>query len=204
KFIPTYPFLKNLAAALLKEDIPVLRSLSIILANADYPFGDPPHLLNRPDVKYVRASKDPQWQAIWPALVEKYGESFKLTFEKAWKDPRGLIWGEAIYGKTYTRDEADLYCKSIGAHLPSREEWKTLASEMGEGSESGYVPQILPHLNDLRYLWTSHLNVNSLPYLFDSSIGGFTLGDEKKISSALCVMPLSNLKVTAESSLVNQ
>jgi len=54
---------------------------------------------------------------------------------EAWKDPSGMIWGDTVRdgseGKEMLHDEATKYCKTIGAQLPSREDFVRLRKYMG-------------------------------------------------------------------------
>ena len=94
---------------------------------------------------------------------------------EAYRDPSGLIWGSVVttpQGKIekMTQYDAEKYCKSIGAWLPTREEFEQLAEYLGQGTASaGYDPyltdgktEILPGLAN-RYFWSA--SVYSLSHI---------------------------------------
>ncbi len=118
---------------------------------------------------------------------------------EAYKDPSGLIWGDApkvkqdgSYGRvnfvvmSLKFEDADKYCKSIGARLPTREEYEALAKYLGRENEKsikGYAPalkdsltEFLPNLSRDQF-WTSTTKVATKPssdimkYVFWGNLG---------------------------------
>jgi len=72
---------------------------------------------------------------------------------EAWEDPSGMIWGniaenEDGSARFMNHKDATDYCNSIGAELPSREDFIRFREYMGAkpGSHEGYKPEILPNL----------------------------------------------------------
>lgn len=100
-------------------------------------------------------------------------------FGTAWKDESGVTWGDVAMGpdalpRSLNEEEAASYCRSIGATLPTREQFKMLSKYLGYGSASGYSPEILPHL-DGRYYWSSSvepldISMNNVFYSGNGSI----------------------------------
>ncbi len=93
---------------------------------------------------------------------------------EAWKDPSGMIWGDIVkkdgHPVLMNQYQANSYCKSIAAELPSKEEFVRLREYMGAhhgndenynrvGAEikPGYTPQVLPNLSEKNYFWTSSI-----------------------------------------------
>jgi hypothetical protein len=85
---------------------------------------------------------------------------------EAWRDEKDLVWGDIIKksdGTIFKMNHADAtnYCTSIGARLPTRDEFVRLRDLMGATSRagfsdarvSGYSPQILPNLDNLDKNW---------------------------------------------------
>jgi len=130
---------------------------------------------------------------------------------EAWMDPSGLIWGDAVLesnGKVLRRGhnfpKAKNYCTSIGARLPTLEEFYALRKYLGyscskhsskNGQEPdpgacGYLAQILPHL-DSRY-WTSSRDdfASNMVYTFwmDSGEINITYYDDPDFMSVRCVI----------------
>jgi hypothetical protein len=66
--------------------------------------------------------------------------------------------------------QATEYCQSIGAQLPSREDFTRLREYMGaqSGTYRGYTPQILPGLADNWY-WSSSVHPDYSYYAYDFS-----------------------------------
>lgn len=84
---------------------------------------------------------------------------------EAYRDPSGLIWGEVITPSMNQRD-AENACKNIGARLPTRDEFLSLWTYLGGGSEKGYSPyimanesstEVLPLLSSYRF-WSSSVD----------------------------------------------
>jgi hypothetical protein len=135
--------------------------------------------------------------------VTKNGSIFKRYDEKpslgeAWEDPNGLVWGDiASYSpntpKTFNFSGARRYCSSIGARLPSINEFDSLRKFMGYGVFPGYEPQILPNLDITWSTWSSTQKDYLTAFEFegmDGSIGTDYLDSDK---FARCVIE-PNLK----------
>ena len=87
--------------------------------DADYPWGDPPHAIGKPDVRYQRVTvrKGP--------TDRKHGSLLrKLGGPRGWSGE--MLLKRRMDGSSDDWEESDTYCKSIGAHLPSREEWRSM------------------------------------------------------------------------------
>lgn len=144
---------------------------SALLADHDYPFGDPE--VADPKLKYTRLTEDerqklatvPEHSTLlkrvlrWVRKKKPWVALLDQSFEKAWIDPRGLIWGGLIRredGSAHLMDfdSANAYCKKIGARVATKREWKALSKDMGYGSDAGYIPRYLPNLYG-RHFWSS-------------------------------------------------
>ena len=86
---------------------------------------------------------------------------------EAWKDPRGLIWGDIIFDDEYANLfnwlDAKKACEKKGARLPTLQEVIALRVDLGasrsaplDGMIDGYRAQVLPHMNE--GFWTSTLD----------------------------------------------
>lgn len=83
-----------------------------------------------------------------------------LLLGEAWRDPNGLIWGDTVTEsgrdiRPMNYPDANHYCASIGARLPTKDEFNKLREYMGWTSEGGYSPQVLPHFSDYYWFWSS-------------------------------------------------
>ena len=81
---------------------------------------------------------------------------------QSWCDPKGLCWGDVMRnsnGRAGLMDQynAEQFCSSKGAQLPTKEQYEELSKSFGQGSPSGYSAQVLPHLNK-RVYWTSSVD----------------------------------------------
>ncbi len=137
------------------------------------------------------------------------GEEFFLrdrsiaALGKAWRDESGMIWGDIVrnddaehsirymvqsseymasIGYPFPAGQlgAKEYCESIGAQLPSREDFARLRGYMGattaasEYEGTGYRPQVLPNLNATNYsFWSSSALPDPFSRLADA-FNGFT------------------------------
>ena len=94
---------------------------------------------------------------------------------EAWRDPDGLIWGDIVLKDDRTvhymnHQDATNYCTSIGARLPSKEEFTSLREDMGArpGTKEGYSAQVLPNLSDY-WFWSSSVYPSNAGYFYDFS-----------------------------------
>ena len=111
-------------------------------------------------------------------------DTSNLALGEAYRDPSGLIWGNVVttpQGKIerMTQYDAEKYCQSIGARLPTVEEFEQLAKYLGKGTAEGYDPyltdgktEILPEIADYAF-WSASVNSN---YRGDSWIFGSSNG----------------------------
>jgi hypothetical protein len=88
------------------------------------------------------------------------------AFGEAWRDESGMVWSNALKrnGKTAHLDRATAIevCKSIGAELPSQQDYERLSHDLfverhvvdGEIRGGGVEAQILPNLMG-EVFWTS-------------------------------------------------
>jgi hypothetical protein len=115
---------------------------------------------------------------------------------EAWRDPSGMIWGDIVKNDDHSirymdQYQASTYCESIGAQLPSREDFARLRGYMGattaasEYVGTGYTPQVLPNLyrtadgrSVRNYFWSSsvHPGVSNVAYVFDGRTGVIVYG----------------------------
>ena len=109
-------------------------------------------------------------------------------FGEAWRDPSGMIWGDIAKNadgsiRHMDQYQATEYCQSLGAQLPSREDFVRLREYMGarSGTYEGYSPQVIPNLTRneggrtySNYFWSSsvHPGASGLAYVFDGRRGG--------------------------------
>mgnify|MGYP001579336401 CR=1 FL=1 len=118
-------------------------------------------------------------------------DSSIAALNEAWRDPSGMIWGDIVTNDDHSirymdQYQATTYCESIGATLPSREDFARLRGYMGattaasEYSGSGYTPQVLPNLyrtvdgrSVSNYFWSSsvHPGGSDFGYVFFGRTG---------------------------------
>jgi len=128
---------------------------------------------------------------------------------EAWRDPSGLIWGDIVknedgkvarmiqsseymkqIGKPLPDGKlgAEEYCKSIGARLPSIEEFTQLREYMGarSGTNEGYShhdDKILPNLRGY-WFWSSSVNPYNTDNAYDfSGTNGYIYDDNRIINN---------------------
>lgn len=96
---------------------------------------------------------------------------------KAWADPSGLIWGDKTLNYM-TQRMAEDYCRSIGAELPTEEDFRKLREYLGAepGTRNGYVRQILPNLNDIFWSSSAPDRSDGAAYYFDGANGDIVKG----------------------------
>ena len=119
---------------------------------------------------------------------------------EAYRDPSGLIWGSVVttpQGKIESMSQygAEKYCKSIGAWLPTREEFEQLAKYLGQGTANGYDPyltdgktEILPGLVN-HIFWSASVFSSSLSlsWLFCGDYGDVVNGGRSVTLDVRCV-----------------
>lgn len=172
KFDSLYPTAKRLQT-MLPDDPYTQKEVAATLLEFDYPWGDPPHAIGKPDIHYKRVSGE-----LRTLLVAQHGKSFG----KAWIDPRGLIWGDVIERREdeafhmMNHLQAKEYCKSHGASLPTKEEFTAVANDLGniDKLNGNYIPQFLPYINKEPF-WTSTV--------YDTNFGAQFLGPKGQIVS---------------------
>ncbi|MEO5970299.1 MAG: hypothetical protein ABIQ95_10260 [Bdellovibrionia bacterium] len=168
-----YPMGKKLSSQIPQNDHFSQKNMASMLANNDYPWGDPPHVKGRPNVTFTRLSKNPEkWEELLHqnkknVLDERAQKEFQRNFEKAWIDPHGLVWSNALQDSSSPGGihkmkwkEANDYCKLIGTRLPTQEDWDNLTGYLGGHTSFGYIPEFLPHLNGNEF-WSSTEDSNS-------------------------------------------
>ncbi len=112
---------------------------------------------------------------------------------EAYKDPSGLIWGSVVKTregniKYMNEQDAEKYCRSIGAQLPTGEEFEQLAMYLGQGAgfdSSPYLAdgktEILPGLANHDFWSTSdhsYYRYSSwLFYGFGGSVDSYSHGN---------------------------
>ncbi|MBI1860437.1 MAG: DUF1566 domain-containing protein [Deltaproteobacteria bacterium] len=126
-------------------------------------------------------------------------------FGEAWLDPSGMTWGDIVNKEDGSPEymkhkDADQYCKSIGAELPSREDFVRLREYMGakSGTYDGYAPQVLPNLTDSKgtsnFFWSSSIHPDypdDVASTFNGHSGRIGYGgrDHANVHSVRCVVP---------------
>lgn len=119
---------------------------------------------------------------VFPTDLEKLGITDPATFGEAWKDPTDMIWSDAARDakgvlRRMTIAEAEKYCKSLGAELPSIEDYERIEKYMTTKLENSerYSAQVLPGLGELieghipPFYWAKSTPVFSR---FDGHYGG--------------------------------
>lgn len=90
----------------------------------------------------------------------------------AYQDPSGVIWGDLVIENNRVvqtdASSAEAYCESIGARLPSLEEYKNLAKYLGYGSRGGYSPDTQDGSDMILLGLPFHWYWTSTPYWFSS------------------------------------
>jgi hypothetical protein len=87
-------------------DIGTVQQIALAESMNDYPFGDPPS-----DAKYGRVSQE--------ELINHFGNETAQELGSSWRDPRGLIWGDAAKDpesgqlKKVNWEEAKAYCLGL-------------------------------------------------------------------------------------------
>jgi hypothetical protein len=135
--------------------------------------------------------------------VATSGAEFKLDKSHpllgvAYRDPSGLIWGELVKKdgqiKVMKRKDAEKYCKSLGARLPTIGEIKALGKFLGKDSPRGYDPyladgktEVFPGLAS-QWIW---LDASSAPSFDDTNAawGGEQManGKDNNYNAVRCV-----------------
>ena len=126
----------------------------------------------------------------------------KLGTDQVWKDPRGLVWGEAGSMGAINRRDADSYCKMIGARLPTAQEFNLYRQDMGAsknslpddngipGKVSGYYLKVLSFPQE--YDWTSTPvgNLSNMYAVFSGWSGqfGYSCDSHACMAEVRCVM----------------
>ena len=149
-----------------------------------------------PVVKEERLTKKTasgsEFKRVSEEELKRLGIKDSKKFGEAWEDPSGMIWGDIVKkedGSPHYMNHKDAidYCKSIGADLPSREDFVRLREYMGAkpGRSDGYAPQILPNLTYTdkgetysRYFWSSSVrpDFSNSAYVFNGRLGDFDTG----------------------------
>ncbi|MEO5969116.1 MAG: hypothetical protein ABIQ95_04250, partial [Bdellovibrionia bacterium] len=163
---------------------PIDKKLShALLAQHDYPFGDPPHAIGKPDVKYPRVTDQER-----EFLVAKYGKSF----EKARITPRGWILGDVLKkedGSIMVKnwEQAKEECKKRGTVLPPDIEYVAIKRDFGSGSPEGYIPQFLHNLDD-KGEWSSSSDDGVKAWFFLGRLGGLINGVHDSFHKVRCAV----------------
>ncbi len=145
--------------------------------------------------------------------VSTIGPKFKrmekqTKLGEAWRDSAYLVWGDVYHkGKSVIQvnfQQAQEYCKGIGAELPTAEDFVRLKISMGAShtdvkKKGDYTAQILPNLNVFFSVWTSTSKTladgRKQAVLFQGMMGRF---DEKDVNSTdagvRCVMKAWDFK----------
>jgi len=163
------------------------------------------NLVNARIEELLSQSTEPETRTTHTGAVFTRDRSH-VALNEAWRDPKGLIWGDIVknedgsirymvqsseYMKKIGRPlpdgqlGAEEYCKSIGARLPTQEEFTRLREYMGarSGTHEGYShhdDKILPNLNG-HWFWSSSVDpyVTGFAYDFNGTVGyvGFDYRD---------------------------
>lgn len=146
KLVSLYPVAKFLQRKLLALEPDFEPTLLTMLIDYDYPWGEPEHTVT--GAVYKRVVERPDLAAL--------GRSWRNP-----SDPDGLIWGDTVKLKDGSNHlmgfkDAEKYCQSIGARLPSMEEFQKLAKDMGYPDKPFYKPEFLPNLRHYTF-WSSSI-----------------------------------------------
>ncbi len=138
-------------------------------------------------------------------------DTSNASLGEAWRDPDGLIWGDIVkedesvrymvhssqhmkeFGRPLPEGTlgAKEYCKSIGARLPSKEEFIRLREYMGaqSGTHEGYSAQVLPNLSGY-WFWSSSVDQFTLgeAYRFEGRSGEIYGTNRGHGGAVLCVV----------------
>jgi hypothetical protein len=161
-----YPMAKNLQRKLFTGNVSARSSIFGLMADNDYPLGDPEHTVA--GVVYNRVT----------------GRSDLAALGRMWRNSKDLnqpIWGDTVKlkdGSTRTMkyEDAQTYCASIGARLPTRAEFQKLVVDFGYPKHPYYQPDFLPNLTQRKF-WTSttsEINPDSI-FVFDGNKGSQSL-----------------------------
>ena len=109
-------------------------------------------------------------------------------------DEAQVIWGDLIttrYGsaKDMTYAAADTYCKSIGAKVPSENQFRGLLKFLGR-DKLAYRPEILPHFGDGNFLWMSPSGFDDARYgaVFYDNEGVLMPSERSSLNELRCVL----------------
>jgi hypothetical protein len=123
------------------------------------------------------------------------------TLGEAYRDPSGLVWGDLAvtdHGALHTTQfNAETYCSTRGARLPTRAEFQRLAQYLGEGSAKGFSPFTTDGETDMflgfHYLWywssTGTWISDDFRYVFYGNTGFMELGNRQSTGGSIhCVI----------------
>lgn len=141
---------------------------------------------------------------VSPDDLKTLGIKDLSKFGEAWKDPSGLVWGDVAKDekgniRRMNHKDAESYCKSLGAELPTGyleekngkngfpnhdsdfvrlRKYMGAESLAGYGAPKGYGPQILPNLKEGGWEWSSsvHPANSDNAYDFDGRSGDIYYG----------------------------
>lgn len=92
-----------------------------------------------------------------------------ISLGTSYQDSSGLVWGDRVIAdggndKSYTHEEAVMYCRNMRLRLPRIEEFGHLAEDLGSGLHGLYSPlaredgkDVLPDLSEYNY-WSSSID----------------------------------------------
>ena len=157
----------------------------------------------------LSAHADPQ--ILYSSSNHKFTEVNNPTLGAGWQDEKGVVWYDLVVANeqtqnlcpnaklgepcTMTQQKAEAYCNGIVdangtqiARLPSKANFDDLASFLGFGSDSGYVAEIIPNLDD-RFFCSSSVDSSSggYPWGFNGASGGTGAGLRNGHCSVRCV-----------------
>lgn len=131
----------------------------IVLIKADFCEGKQPSAVVKEFTVLTRETKDTEtghtFTKLEPKDLKLLGILNLAAFGEAWQDPSGTIWGNTARNKDGSARKmnhatAKDYCATIGATLPTIDQFERLASYMGylpgDPEQSQYKPQVLPDL----------------------------------------------------------
>jgi formylglycine-generating enzyme required for sulfatase activity len=139
--------------------------------------------------------------------ISKMGAVFTIDFTHpelglAYKEPSGLIWGDIVIEDNHVLqvnyEDANSYCQSIGARLPTNQEYLQLGKYLGAGTWTGYsvLTKDKEHSMFLAlerfWYWSSSaywLNPKVFQYIYWGDSGITTEGQKKSKGGAIhCVV----------------
>ncbi len=163
-------------------------------------------LLNKVQTRLSDISKSAVYLRANSALYKRMRKGTALG--EAWRDSNYVVWGDVRNDGSNVivtnQAQAEEYCISLGAKLPSAEDFVRLKIGMGASHQNptimgDYRPQILPNLNVQFSVWTSTVkeldNGEKEAITFQGMMGRF---DQRNVqynqAGVRCIISARNFK----------